>query len=202
MALPTRLTCGLLVVRVPRVSSRFGPVRQLGYVVRDLDRALEGWLAAGVGPWYVLDPLAVERFQYRGGASMVPDVAIALSYSGELQVELIQQRDDTPTLYRDFLAISAEGGLQHLGFIPADYDAVLASALAEGWEVGHEGAAPGARFTYLERGNHPGTVVELIDLDDAMQGFMAHIAADAAGWDGHTGGIRRVGSRRRGSERP
>ena len=187
---------------VPRVSTRFGPVRQLGYVVRDLDRALEGWLAAGVGPWYVIDPLALERFQYRGGASIVPDVAIALSYSGDLQVELIHQRDDTPTLYRDFLATSAEGGLQHLGFIPADYDAALAAALADGWKVGHDGAAAGTRFAYVERGNHPGTVVELIDLDDAMAGFMAHIAAAAADWDGQTGAIHRVGRGRRDSSRP
>ena len=184
------------------MSSTFGPVRQLGYVVPDLDRALEGWLAAGVGPWYVLDPIALDRFHYRGGASNVPDVAIALSYSGDLQVELIHQRDDVPTLYRDFLADSAGGGLQHLGFMPADYDAILTAALAEGWKVGHEGAAGGARFAYIERGNHPGTVVELIDLDKHMRDFMAHIAAEAAVWDGQADGVHRVGSGRRGSARP
>ena len=31
-----------------------GPVRQIGYVVHDFDAALASWLAAGVGPWYVL----------------------------------------------------------------------------------------------------------------------------------------------------
>ena len=181
---------------MPAVSTKFGPIRQLGYVVRDLDQALERWLAAGVGPWYVFDPLSLERFHYRGGASIVPDVAIALSYSGELQVELIHQRDDTPTLYRDFLAHSADGGLQHLGFMPDDYDAALASALADGWDVGHEGAAAGTRFAYIEGGNHPGTTVELIDLAEAMESFMAHLAAAAAAWDGHIGGIHRVGGRR------
>jgi hypothetical protein len=31
-----------------------GPVRQIGYVVHDFDAAWASWLAAGVGPWYVL----------------------------------------------------------------------------------------------------------------------------------------------------
>ena len=31
-----------------------GPIRQIGYVVTDLDRAIAGWLELGVGPWFVM----------------------------------------------------------------------------------------------------------------------------------------------------
>ena len=31
-----------------------GPVRQIGYVVEDFDRWVASWLAAGVGPFYVM----------------------------------------------------------------------------------------------------------------------------------------------------
>ena len=122
------------------VAMGFGPIWQLGYVVRDLDAALEHWLAAGVGPWYVFDPLPIDRFCYRGGPSIVPDVAVALAYSGTTQVELIHQRDDTPTLYRDFLATS-DGGLQHLGFRPSDYDGALAAGVG-----GRLGGRPRGRW--------------------------------------------------------
>src|SRR6476469_1333708 len=51
-------TCAVTPTGGERVASAdvtmgLGPIWQLGYVVRDLDIALEHWLAAGVGPWYV-----------------------------------------------------------------------------------------------------------------------------------------------------
>ena len=171
-----------------------GPIWQLGYVVLDIDAALEHWLAAGVGPWYVFDPLRVERFCYRGGPSIVPDIAVALAYSGSIQVELIQQRDDAPTLYRDFLAASGEG-LQHLGYRPADYDATLAAATAAGWEVAHEGSGSGTRFVYLDAASHPGSVTELVDLDPRTDSFFTHMATEAATWDHTTRPVRRLAPR-------
>jgi hypothetical protein len=42
-----------------------GPIRQIGYVVTDLDQAMAGWLELGVGPWFVLRGLPV-RADYRG----------------------------------------------------------------------------------------------------------------------------------------
>src|SRR3954464_3653585 len=42
-----------------------GPVRQVGYVVDDLDRAIAGWLELGVGPWFVMRGLALQA-DYRG----------------------------------------------------------------------------------------------------------------------------------------
>jgi len=43
------------------------------------------------------------------------DVSIALANSGALQIELIQQRNDAPSMYRDFLNAGHEG-LQHLAY--------------------------------------------------------------------------------------
>ncbi|MBV9512835.1 MAG: VOC family protein [Mycobacteriaceae bacterium] len=42
-----------------------GRVRQIGYVVKDFDAALASWLAAGVGPWFVLRGLPMSA-NYRG----------------------------------------------------------------------------------------------------------------------------------------
>jgi hypothetical protein len=35
-----------------------GAVRQISYVVDDLDTAVAGWLKLGVGPWFVMGDLA------------------------------------------------------------------------------------------------------------------------------------------------
>jgi hypothetical protein len=171
----------------------FGPIWQLGYVVVDVEAAMRGWLEGGVGPWYVLDPFPVDRFSFReGDPSVIPRITIALTYSGGVQVELIQQHDETPTLYREFLARTG-GGLQHLGYLPADYDAALASAKTEGWGVYHQGSAAGTRFAYLDGGNHPGTVAEIVDLDAGSRSLFAHMQAEAAGWDGRTRPVRPLG---------
>jgi hypothetical protein len=44
-----------------------GPIRQIGYVVTDLDHALASWLELGVGPWFVVRDLPM-RALYRGEA--------------------------------------------------------------------------------------------------------------------------------------
>ena len=38
-----------------------GPIRQIGYVVTDLDQAMAGWLELGVGPWFVIARTALAR---------------------------------------------------------------------------------------------------------------------------------------------
>src|SRR5262249_38667574 len=68
----------------------------------------------GVGPWFYIEHLSVPDFTYKGQPSPV-NVSLALANSGPLQVELIQQRNDAPSLYRDFLNAGHEG-LQHVGY--------------------------------------------------------------------------------------
>ena len=84
----------------------------MGYVVRDVEQAMKHWVeVCGIGPWYYIDKLPVENFQYRGQTGS-PHLSIALANSGYVQVELIQQRDTSPTMYQDFLNAGNEG-LQH-----------------------------------------------------------------------------------------
>ena len=71
-----------------------GPIRQIGYVVTDLDRAMARWLELGVGPWFVLRGLPMHA-SYRGEPCETT-LSLAWSNSGEMQIELIQQQDDTP----------------------------------------------------------------------------------------------------------
>src|SRR6478609_1008537 len=99
------------------MSRIYGEVRQLGYVVADIEAAMRHWVdVLGVGPWFYVERLPVTNFLYRG-RPYAPRVSIAISNSGSAQIELIQQRCDTPTMYRDFLASGPEG-LQHVSTWP------------------------------------------------------------------------------------
>ena len=80
------------------MSRLFGPIRQMGYVVRDIESAMRHWIDfCGVGPFFYVDRLPLINFQYQG-QSGDPHLSIALANSGDVQVELIQQKDDTPIM--------------------------------------------------------------------------------------------------------
>jgi len=166
------------------MSRRFGPIRQNGYVVRDIDAALRHWTEVlGVGPFFLIDRVPIENFRYRGEPSPL-EVSIALANSGALQIELIQQRNDAPSMYRDFLAAGYEG-LQHVAFWPPDLDVALADAEKAGFSIGQSGEiGERGRFVYLAPEGHPGTVMELSEVSGAKGRFFEHIAGVARGWDG------------------
>jgi hypothetical protein len=165
------------------MSRRFGEIRQMGYAVRDLEAAMRHWIEVlGVGPWFYVERLAVEDFRYRGRPS-APDMSIAIANSGRIQIELIQQRNDAPSMYRDFLAAGREG-LQHVSSWPEDYEAVLARALSEGCTVAQSGRTPRGAFVYLETEAHPGTVMEMADYTATRRRQFDAIAAAAVAWDG------------------
>ncbi|MBO6634967.1 MAG: VOC family protein, partial [Parvibaculum sp.] len=120
------------------MSRFFGKVCQNGYVVRDIEAALKHWTEVlGVGPFYYIDRVKCDWFTYRGKPSPV-EMSIALGNTGDLQIELIQQRNDAPSMYMDFLNAGREG-LQHMSYWTTDYQAAYDRALAAGYKVGHEG---------------------------------------------------------------
>jgi hypothetical protein len=167
------------------MSRFFGKVCQNGYVVRDIEAALKHWTEVmGVGPFYYIDRVKCDWFTYKGEPSPV-EMSIALGNTGDLQIELIQQRNDAPSMYMDFLNAGREG-LQHMSWWTTDYQAQYDRAIAAGFKVGHEGqiGGPQGRFVYFDTETHPGTVIEMSDISGAKGKFFEHIRKAAIGWDG------------------
>ena len=167
------------------MSRHFGPVRQNGYVVRDIEAALRHWTEVlGVGPFFYIEKVPVEGFTYRGRPSDV-DVSIALANSGDLQIELIQPRNDAPSLWSDFLDAGHEG-LQHVAFWTDRMDEELAAIKRRGLEIGQSGnIGKNGRFVYLLTETHPGTVTEVSEVSGDKGRFFEHIKSVARDWDGN-----------------
>jgi catechol 2,3-dioxygenase-like lactoylglutathione lyase family enzyme len=176
------------------MSRLFGDVRQNGYVVRDIEAALRHWTETlGIGPFFYFERVPIEDFHYRGEPSPL-DVSIALANSGSLQIELIQQRNDAPSMYRDFLGAGREG-LQHIAFWTEAFDSELERFKAAGYPVGQSGRiGASGRFVYFETETHPGSVIELSEISGSKGRFFRHIAEAAADWDGRDP-IRPMGER-------
>jgi hypothetical protein len=166
------------------MSRIFGPITQLGYVVRDVRASMDHWIRNGVGPWFYFDRVQMDYFRHRGADSAL-EVSIALANSGDLQIELIQQRNDAPSMYKEFLDAGREG-LQHVAYWTKEYQALYDRARSLGYAIGQEGCIGGelGRFAYLDTEHHPGTVIEISDVSGSKGRFFAHIREVALDWDG------------------
>jgi catechol 2,3-dioxygenase-like lactoylglutathione lyase family enzyme len=167
------------------MSRVFGPIRQNGYVVRDLEGAMRHWTEVlGVGPFFHFATAPLTGFRLRGTPSPAT-CSIALANSGPLQIELIQPHGDAPSMWHEFLAAGHEG-LQHVAFWTERFDDALAAATAAGHVVEQSGCSggPDGRFVYFRDGAHPGAVIELSEVSGAKGRFFAMVAEAARTWDG------------------
>ena len=92
---------------------------------------MEHWLGAfDVGPFFYLPSPPLNDLVYRGEPTSAR-IGVAITYSGDLQVELIQPLDDHPSPYRDFR--SAYGsGLHHVAHFTNEYDTAMAVVSRQG----------------------------------------------------------------------
>lgn len=164
------------------MNASFGPIKQIAYVVEDLDASMRNWMRfAGVGPWTAYRN-TVLRGRCRGvGTAVTMDVG--LSYQGELQIELIQVRSRTPSPYQ-----GASGdpliGMHHLARHAQDFEAELAAAEARGLRQAFLAGNGLVRVAYLESACEPGLLLELIEAAPAvLEGFAAGVEASRR-WDG------------------
>ncbi|CAJ1584811.1 VOC family protein [[Mycobacterium] wendilense] len=164
----------------------FGPARQNGLVVANLDEAVQRWVdKLGAGPFFVVRHLPLDYFTYRGRASS-PDISVALGNLGDLQIELIEQHNDEPSPYRHFLTETGPG-LHHISAWTATYDNDLARLRDRGREPDCEGKIAGlSRFAYFESDATDGSAFEVSDLGTEHQFGAFHdlIREASIGWDG------------------
>ncbi len=161
------------------VDELFGPIRQVAYIVTDMDTAIETWHGQlGVGPFAVtrgVQPLRGSR--YRGEPSGEVTLSIGFAYIGDVQLELILQLNDTPSMYKESID-RGHFGLHHYAFCVDDFDAAYGHAMANGFEaIVDAGAAGFARMSYVESKRVPGLVCELIEWNRVTRPYFDGIHA-------------------------
>ena len=89
---------------------------QYAWVVPDLATAARRWHATtGIGPFLVNRDLRLDQPRYRGAPS-VTRFSTAVAQHGDIQIELVEQLDDTASAYRDTVA-PGRTGFHHVAFI-------------------------------------------------------------------------------------
>lgn len=171
------------------MSRIYGASRQLGIVVRDIDEGMkEASALLGVGPFHIFREVRPDWFKYRGADSQPPLMSLAFAFSGPLQLEIIQQHDDAPSAYKDFLD-RGQSGAQHLSSWAdshENYDAMRAQAIEMGSPIVHEGQLGPGRFTYFDTvGPTLGLCFEISEyLLPEYAEADALLVSTSANWDG------------------
>lgn len=160
--------------------SAIGPVMQIAFAPADFDAALAHWTQTmGVGPFFMLQDIALEGLTYRGRPSDFR-FSIAIAYWGDLQVELIRRENHSPSIYDD-----EPEGLHHTCMLTEDIDDARKIASAVGAEilveakVGDDGAV-----LYVDTGGGPGSIVEILQPATGGLAFFDMVKAASIGWDG------------------
>ncbi len=169
---------------VESMPARFGPITQVAYVTRDFRASLDFKIRCmGVGPWFVQER-AIHTHNYRGEAVQF-SMSVGLANSGGLQLEIMEQHDDAPTIYSAAMQRSFVRDVQHhICMWPEAYDEKLADALAHGYRAEQDGGNHRGRFIYLSHPAHPEHMIEFTEATPGRRAFNGAIAAAAQNWDG------------------
>ena len=167
------------------MSRIFDNIRQVGYVTPDLQTSMRFLIEkAGIGPWFVAERVPIRNCTYRGKPIEL-EMSVALANSGSLQVELIEQLNDVPSIYTEWLSVYPNGDVpQHYSSWSERYDDVYAAALRLGFEAVQEGRSGYGPFVYFRHPQNPAFVYEVTAFTRPRRRMFEQIADAAAGWDG------------------
>jgi hypothetical protein len=158
----------------------FGSIIQFAYVVEDTERAIGEWFdRLGVGPWIVRERFAPPTGVYRG-APTAAVFTVSRAFSGRTMVELIEQHDDSPSVFNE-----RGPGFHHWGVMTNTFDADVARYRALGYEEAFNDTLPtGSRVTYVDATRDLPGMIEVVEHTDAQERVYADYYEAAVGWDG------------------
>jgi hypothetical protein len=161
-----------------------GQIVQMAYVVKDIRASMDWWVRdCHVGPWFLLDSFTGADHRFRGGQSHA-DVAIAMAFAGHMQIELIQPKDDHPSVYKEI--VDKRGyGFHHVGVAVEDAEVASAAYERRGYKVAFRAPVPsGGAVYYMDDGRNEPGFVELIPATTGMDEMFTRYWRASVEWKG------------------
>lgn len=166
-----------------RLIASLGPVMQLAFVPADFDAAIRFWTKVmGAGPFFQNKHLRIDGWRYRGEAVDL-DLAQAIGYWGDIQIEIMYQHNDAPSIFRPKPG-SASDGLHHMAVRVENLDIARDVCVRAGAEIVQELAFPVGGVFYADTGGGPGTVIEILGLPPGGDAAFVYMRNQSRGWDG------------------
>jgi hypothetical protein len=156
---------------------------QLGHVVDDIVSAARRWSSTfGIGPFHVL-PVVDQQLTHAGGDVRTLRIQVGVAQAGPVQIELIQQHCDNPSLYRDW-SRDGTSSFHQVATVTRDYVAKLARFEALGYKVAAESLGGGFRVAYVDTVAAFGFYTEVVEHTPRFLEQLDSISRTCATWDG------------------
>jgi hypothetical protein len=131
----------------------------------------------------LFDKVVFDNPVYRGQPTDNINITAAMAQAGDVQIELVCQHDDQPSIFRDVVP-AGKAGLHHMALYCKDYDADLAAYAAAGVEVAFSGLMMGARTCWIDTVSTLGFMVELIEANPVADAVFGQFRSAAQNWKG------------------
>ena len=156
---------------------------QLGFVVDDVLAASARWARVfGVGPFHVLPVLEQQSVMH--GEPAPVSIQVAVAQAGPVQIELIQQHDDRPSIFRDW-SRGGTSALHQLATVTTEYDAKVAEYERLGYEIAAESHPRGMfHVAYFDTVTDFGFYTEVVEWTAGLIAQFESISRTCATWDG------------------
>jgi len=162
-----------------------GGIMQVAHIVDDIEKAMHHWTKTlNIGPFFVFEHFELEDLRYRGKPGDL-DITLAMAFSGSMCFELIYQHSSASSVYTD--VIEARGyGFHHWGVSTTHFDRDLANHVKAGNVEALYGRVPpvDGRAAYVDTLAKLGGMIELIEINPAVEELFSAIKEPSVNWDG------------------
>jgi hypothetical protein len=161
-----------------------GTIVQYAYVVEDIESEMLRYTERlRVGPWFLRGPFTPPEGRYRGEPT-APTFSIARGFAGHAMVELIEQHDDSPSVYHEGPG-PRRYGFHHWAMLTKTFDDDVARYAALGYPEAFSDRLPsGSRVIYVDATRDLPGMIELVEHTDAQERVYTSMYRAAIGWDG------------------
>jgi methylmalonyl-CoA/ethylmalonyl-CoA epimerase len=159
-----------------------GRLRQVAFVVPDLDAAMDQWhRTTNAGPFYV-ERHGKPNVTYRGEATPL-EFSVAFAGLGDVMLELIEQHNDGPSVYRDSFA-PGTGGLHHFGYVVDSFDGIEEEYRSRGIELAMTLHDVDPILYFDTRAETGGAMTEVLLYGQERGDMFERAIASGRNWDG------------------
>jgi hypothetical protein len=169
----------------------FGPrdndIIQIAYTVADIEAGMRQYgELLHIGPWYLIGPFEPPKGRYRGNPTKAR-FSLALAYTGQLMVELIQQHDQQPSVFQETLKARGAHGFHHWAVGARDFEKTTAHYRSLGYQEAFSDTAPAplnCRVIYFDTGRDLPGMLEVIEINAAAEDLYRQMYEAARQWNG------------------
>lgn len=164
------------------VTPVLGEAMQVAYLVRDMDAMLRTWTEVlRVGPFVELTSVPPVDGNYYGTPTR-PHLRMAWSFMGTTQIAVLQQLNDAPGPYTDFLKSGREG-IEHIGYWPRDAAVARAHLESHGLKRCYE-VKTGGGVVYYDPPPGMDARIAVIEPSESRDRIYGVLKGLVRGWDG------------------